>query len=385
MKKGKENMDNLERKEKKKWSFVKPMNESPSSPPPAVTAVMANGNLPSSSDPIWLSSYMSVAEKQQSNHAIAVAAAAANAAAAVAHAAVAVVRLTSHGSGTIVNGARERWAAVRIQTVFRAHLGRKALRALRGLVKLQALVRGFLVRKRAAAVLYSMQALHRAQERRSQQWVRRSVKDHWIQPETRHRNSTERFDHEPKGEFHSKRLSTSYESTTNSYNESPKVVEMDTCRPHVRSRYIHTRARDSCDESHYFHNKSSPMHCNIFFPQSHHFQDPEWGFNGYHGYKLSKTTHSTPRLAKSIASHMTSTSAKSVCGDGLLRAYSNHPSYMANTQSFNAKHMSCSAPKQRPNMGIKRRLSLFEIMASRSSLSGVGMQRSCSKAQELKL
>ncbi|PHU16595.1 hypothetical protein BC332_12290 [Capsicum chinense] len=40
---------------------------------------------------------------------------------------------------------------------------RKALRALKGLVKLHALVRGFLVRKRAAANLHSMKALISAQ------------------------------------------------------------------------------------------------------------------------------------------------------------------------------------------------------------------------------
>lgn len=40
---------------------------------------------------------------------------------------------------------------------------RKALRALKGLVKIQALVRGFLVRKQAAATLQGMQALIRAQ------------------------------------------------------------------------------------------------------------------------------------------------------------------------------------------------------------------------------
>ena len=52
---------------------------------------------------------------------------------------------------------------------------RKALRALKGLVKIQALVRGFLVRKRAAATLHSMQALIRAQAAVRSQRARRSI------------------------------------------------------------------------------------------------------------------------------------------------------------------------------------------------------------------
>ncbi|XP_076881157.1 protein IQ-domain 26-like isoform X2 [Bidens hawaiensis] len=360
MKKDKENINNLDTKEKKRWSFGKPMT-----PQAATTGT----NYPPSS---WLRT-LSVTEKEQNKHAIAVAAAtaaAADAAVAAAQAAVAVVRLTSLARGNRFNGGEERWAAVMIQTNFRGYLARKALRALRGLVKLQALVRGFLVRKRAAATLYSMQALHRAQTAaRSQQQARRSFKDR-----------RERFDHETRSEFHSKRISTSYESTTNSYDESLKIVEIDTYKPHARSRRIHTCATDSSDESHCHHNMSSPLPCNMptRMVRCGHFQDPEWGFIG-EDYKYSSTTQSTPRFAKS---NVPPTPARSVCGDGYFRPYLNHPSYMANTQSFNAKQRSLSAPKQRPEM-VKRRQSLIEIMASRSSFSGgLRMQRSCTKAQE---
>ncbi|GJU34873.1 IQ-DOMAIN 14-like protein, partial [Tanacetum coccineum] len=75
-------------------------------------------------DSTRMRSCMSRSEKEQNNHAIAVAetaVAAADAAVAGAQAAVAVVRLTSDGICTLFSG-REKWAATKIQSVYRGHL-----------------------------------------------------------------------------------------------------------------------------------------------------------------------------------------------------------------------------------------------------------------------
>lgn len=82
----------------------------------------------SPAEAVWLRSYCNnETDKEQNKHAIAVAAAtaaAADAAVAAAQAAVAVVRLTSHGRGTMFGGGghHERTAATKIQTVFRGYL-----------------------------------------------------------------------------------------------------------------------------------------------------------------------------------------------------------------------------------------------------------------------
>ncbi|URE36737.1 IQ calmodulin-binding motif [Musa troglodytarum] len=60
---------------------------------------------------------------------------------------------------------REDLAAITIQACFRCHLARRAFRALRSLVRLQAVVRGACVRRQARIAIHCMQALVRLQVR----------------------------------------------------------------------------------------------------------------------------------------------------------------------------------------------------------------------------
>ncbi|WOL09127.1 hypothetical protein Cni_G17880 [Canna indica] len=76
---------------------------------------------------------------------------------------------------------RQEWAAVHIQTAFRAFMARRALRALRGIVRLQAIVRGRQVRKQAAVTLRCMQALVRVQARIRARCVRMSTEGQAVQ------------------------------------------------------------------------------------------------------------------------------------------------------------------------------------------------------------
>uniref|UniRef100_A0A1J3EW78 Protein IQ-DOMAIN 1 n=1 Tax=Noccaea caerulescens TaxID=107243 RepID=A0A1J3EW78_NOCCA len=103
-------------------------------------------------------------EEQQSRHAYSVAVAtahAAEAAVAAAHAAAEVVRLTS--LSRFPGKSKEEIAAIKIQTAFRGYMARRALRALRGLVRLKSLIQGKCVRRQATSTLQSMQTLARLQ------------------------------------------------------------------------------------------------------------------------------------------------------------------------------------------------------------------------------
>ena len=87
--------------------------------------------------------------------------------------------------------ARLHTAFIPSQTVPFVYQARRALRALKGLVRLQALVRGHAVRKQAAITLRCMQALVRVQARVRARRVRIALETQTVQQKLQ-----QQFEHE---------------------------------------------------------------------------------------------------------------------------------------------------------------------------------------------
>ncbi|XP_071730733.1 protein IQ-DOMAIN 22-like [Rutidosis leptorrhynchoides] len=329
---------------KRRWSFMISRRESPCHPTNSnslgITSIHNNHhNVNQHEDP--------------NKHAIALAAATAavvDAAVVAAQAAAEVVRMTSRTNGY---GSRRELAAIQIQSRFRAYLARRALRALKALVKLQAVVRGHILRKQTADMMRGLQALIRAQARARA--LRSQISDLTTKP-TSHLHhhhgppTPEKVEHFPHTK-HDHR-STSKRNGSKSYalgitskestfldgsildHQNDKIVEVDTIEHRVMTK----------GRKHF-----QPDHVNFAYSQS---------LTTSRGSTFQPTI-STPCASCEVNSYDDSLRggvSTPVQSDGpsscISSRYSGHPSYMANTESSRAKVRSLSAPRLRPQLEV---------------------------------
>nr|CAB3494668.1 unnamed protein product [Digitaria exilis] len=311
-------------RDKKRWSFRRPASAQQGRPAAAAPS-------PLSLDPTGVAG-MSVSGRDldglaQSEHAVAVAVAA--------DAAAMAVMEEEDGEVSAIFLVEEA-AAARIQATFRGYLARKALCALRGLVKLQALIRGQLVRRQANATLRRMQALVDAQSRLRAQRARMVDTDHI---------AASVAGYQRRSPQHPRRRS-SYEMGR-SGEEHVKIVEMDIIGdlpPGRRGRSscsaVATESRDRrlAEYSYYGGGEQlcSPAPSSTAFGGAAELMSPERAYSGHFDDAFAFADH-----AAATARSSPYVSPYDVTGDGVV------PSYMANTESSRAKARSQSAPRQR--------------------------------------
>ncbi|TXG65896.1 hypothetical protein EZV62_007171 [Acer yangbiense] len=236
-------------------------------------------------------------------------------------------------------------AATKIQAVFRSYLARKALCALRALVKLQALVRGHLVRKQTTATLRQMHALMAIQVRARFHRIQMAEEE---QTQLVVKSQSSRYGNIPHDNGNRSfrrplRVESSQEAIDfNAYKAAQGVSKSKTgYANHSQMKKIEQGVAA------YFSGDVS------FSKREHNHQYDEFSF--------STAVHNTPQRyyyhpeKPEIIPGRASISGRKP--DYLLplphHDHSFLPNYMANTESSKAKVRSQSEPKQRPGSNTK--------------------------------
>ncbi|KAK4365330.1 hypothetical protein RND71_016688 [Anisodus tanguticus] len=292
----------------------------------------------------------------------------------------------------VLDGNREDWAAVIIQSHFRAYLSRRALRALKGLVKLQALVRGNNVRQQTADYLRQMQAIARAQSRARAGRSRvsgsplsctKSVQFLHADPTT-----PEKFEHVIRAR--SLKHDETFMLKRNTSKSNWKAIDSEKARIRPQGSSARTSSIDdgkSCDKILEIDNGKpyiTPKQRNLFHSSHLSLNSDQYSYSLTTSKEMTAhqtvpspsscgnqplsplkfkedleepcycTADNSPQLYSASSKGGSSkrgpfTPTKSDGSRSWLSGYSDHPNYMSYTESVKAKVRSMSAPKQRPN------------------------------------
>ncbi|KAF5739254.1 putative IQ-domain 19 [Tripterygium wilfordii] len=219
---------------------------------------------------------------------------------------------------------------------------KKALCALRSLVKLQALVRGHLVRKQTTTTIRCMHALMSIQVRARFQRVQMAEESASKRLSSRHTNTP--LDSRSR-KSHTETIGVNVHETRRVWNSKHGFLN------HPDMRHIDNGLNS------YFYGDLS------ISEQKHQYK--ELSFN---------TAHTSPNNHSKITKSISGSASFSFQQHPMSNDQSFQPNYMANTESSRSKARSQSEPKQRPNRSMKSKGN--EVNGQQDEYTGPSSSRS---------
>ncbi|KAL6501183.1 hypothetical protein OROHE_025046 [Orobanche hederae] len=273
------------------------------------------------------------AEIVQNRHAYSVAlatAAAAEAAVAAANAAAVVVRLT--GAARYVGRSKEEIAAIRIQTAFRGYLARRALRTLRGLVRLKSLVGTQCVKRQTATTLKYMQTLAHVQSEIRARRIRMSEQNSAVtrQIQQKHEKELERL-RVPVGEDWDDSMQSKEKIEANIQQRQEAAVRRERALAYA---YTHQQT---------WRNSSNSANQTFMDPNN-----PHWGWSWLERWMAARPwENETPPVKEASSDHVSikSTTSRQLSVRG--NAGTNSPTLLPQKGSWPPSRQSPSTPKSK--------------------------------------
>ncbi|KAF5742522.1 protein IQ-DOMAIN 1 [Tripterygium wilfordii] len=294
-------------------------------------------------------------ENEQSKHFYSVAfstAVAAEAAVAAAQAAAEVTSTVSRYSGK----SKEEIAAIKIQTAFRGYLARRALRALRGLVRLKSLIQGPYVKRQATTTLRCMQTLARVQSQICVRRIRISDENQALERQLQQKREKE--------------LEKLRASVGEEWNDSAKSKEEVEANLQSRQEAAMRRERAlAYAHSHQQMGKNSSKSANTTFMDPN---NPHWGWSWLERWMAARPWESRSAVDNNDHSSIKSTTSCAMSVGEISKSYSRRD----NKPSPTGPKLSRPPSRQSPSTPPSKAPSASSVtkMTKQASLRGNGLE-----------
>ncbi|XP_054794635.1 protein IQ-DOMAIN 2-like [Prosopis cineraria] len=203
---------------------------------------------------------------------------------------------------------REEVATLKIQTAFRGYLARRALRALRGLVRLRTLMEGPIVKRQATSTLRSMQTLARVQSQIRSRRIRMFEENQALQRQLLHKHAKE---------LESMRIGEEWDDSL----QSKEQIEAK-----LLQKYEAAMRREKALAYAFTHQQTWKNSYRSINPMFMDPTNPSWGWSWLERWMAARTWESQSKMEKEMNDDHSSvrSSSRSITGGEISKSYARY-------------------------------------------------------------